>query len=326
MLQGNFIAGIYKITNKVNERVYIGQGKNITRRWHEHVKALSKGRHHSYKLQKDYEQFGIENFTFEIIERCSIDLLDTRELSNIEKYDSINTGYNIKGDTDGYKLDYVEHIGEKFVVDIDGLIQTGIKPSTLFRYIYLYTRIVGIDGEIQKPLCINKVKDMSKYMNLKDRAYRSFITELKTLDLITVNSQDNFSFSDTYIKKVKCINVKIPDNYIIVYKDAIKEVYNSISLYYHKLFSSIFYAHGLFKENKCSYKDMFDFLLPTSSEPIRNMSIWKSVSINGLPIFKCDKDVCFLNSSMYHRSDILGMKTNIDSSFTKANDILMNRM
>lgn len=324
-MQGNFVTGIYKITNKVNGKVYIGQGKNITRRWHEHVKALSGGRHHSYKLQKDYEEFGIENFIFEVIEKCSIDLLDTRELLNIDKYNSVNKGYNIKGDMDEYKLDYIDHISGKFVIDIDGLIQTGIKPSTLFRYIYFYTRIIGHDGEIQKPLHIKKVKDMSKYMNLKDRTYRSFIYELRELDLITINSQDDFYFSNEYIKKVKYLNVKVPEDHIIVYKDAIKEVYESVTLDRHKLFSSIFYVHELFKENKCDYKDMFNFLLPISCEPVRNMSVWKSATINGIPTFKCDKEMCSLNSFMYHRGDVLGNKSNIDSEFIASDDILMNR-
>ena len=51
--------GIYKITNKINNKMYIGSSKNITGRWNYHIDDLFENKHHSYKLQKEFNEFGI---------------------------------------------------------------------------------------------------------------------------------------------------------------------------------------------------------------------------------------------------------------------------
>jgi len=90
--------GIYKITNKTNNKIYIGSSKNIFKRWESHISDLLNKNHHSYKLQNDFNKYGINEFTFEIVE-----LLDFKDsLLNKEQYwidttesyeDSI--GYNV---------------------------------------------------------------------------------------------------------------------------------------------------------------------------------------------------------------------------------------
>lgn len=83
--------GIYKITNKINGKSYIGQSNNIKRRWMEHKKyryAKDKA------LYKAFEKYGLENFTFDIIEECSLKELDNREIYYIEKFNSYKDGYN----------------------------------------------------------------------------------------------------------------------------------------------------------------------------------------------------------------------------------------
>lgn len=64
-------------------------------RWVAHEKALLKNNHHSIKLQEDFNLYGgIEAFDFSILETCSTADLNNREKYYIEKYDSINNGYN----------------------------------------------------------------------------------------------------------------------------------------------------------------------------------------------------------------------------------------
>lgn len=87
--------GIYKIINISSKKVYIGQSKNIEKRWREHIKLLKKGNHHSIKLQRSWNKSGENKFEFEIIEECSIENLDSREQHWIDYYDSINKGFNI---------------------------------------------------------------------------------------------------------------------------------------------------------------------------------------------------------------------------------------
>jgi len=99
------IAGVYKITNIINNKVYIGESLDIYRRWEEHIEYLNNNKHHSYKLQNDYNTYGLDSFNFNIIEELKQSdvssykntmLLIYKENEYIKKYDSINMGYNIE--------------------------------------------------------------------------------------------------------------------------------------------------------------------------------------------------------------------------------------
>lgn len=83
--------GIYKITNLIDGKAYIGQSLNIEERFVEH-------RHHhsenAYNIGKAIYKYGKENFSFEVLEECSPDKLDELEDYYILKYDTINNGYN----------------------------------------------------------------------------------------------------------------------------------------------------------------------------------------------------------------------------------------
>ena len=64
--------GIYKITNKINGKCYIGQSINIKQRWKGHRKDAFwlNGPDYQYPLYKAIRKYGIENFSFEVIEEC----------------------------------------------------------------------------------------------------------------------------------------------------------------------------------------------------------------------------------------------------------------
>ena len=69
--------GIYKITNKINGKSYIGQSNNIERRLKEH-KYISSETNKS--LKKAYKKYGKENFEFSILEQCKLEELDEKEI------------------------------------------------------------------------------------------------------------------------------------------------------------------------------------------------------------------------------------------------------
>jgi len=71
--------GIYKITNKINNKVYIGQSNNVEGRIAGHVKYLTLNKHKNKHLQSAVNQYGIINFNFEIIEECIEEMLNERE-------------------------------------------------------------------------------------------------------------------------------------------------------------------------------------------------------------------------------------------------------
>jgi len=87
---------IYKIINKVNGKLYIGQTNDFRIRFKWHRKALRGGYHSSQKLQRSYDKHGIDSFIIEIIEMTTIEEINKREDHWIEKYQTLNPkyGYN----------------------------------------------------------------------------------------------------------------------------------------------------------------------------------------------------------------------------------------
>lgn len=83
--------GIYKITNINNNKVYIGQSNNLERRYKEHFIWKLNNKQYIDELIQD---LGKENFSFEIIEECELEVLDEREKYWIKYYNSFYEGYN----------------------------------------------------------------------------------------------------------------------------------------------------------------------------------------------------------------------------------------
>lgn len=87
-------AGIYKIENTENKKVYIGQSKNLSRRLSNHKYELSRNNNQNKHLQNSWNKYGEECFTFEIICECSVEELNEKEDYYISTYDSFNNGFN----------------------------------------------------------------------------------------------------------------------------------------------------------------------------------------------------------------------------------------
>lgn len=80
------ICGIYSITNTVSGKRYIGQSKNIDRRFSDHRSLLSSGKHSNPHLQNSYNLYGGDAFDFEIVLVCSEDDLTTHEQLMADAY------------------------------------------------------------------------------------------------------------------------------------------------------------------------------------------------------------------------------------------------
>ena len=61
---------IYKITNQKNRMIYVGSSIEVERRWRQHKGASinEKDHHYNYPLMIAFREFGIDNFTFEVID------------------------------------------------------------------------------------------------------------------------------------------------------------------------------------------------------------------------------------------------------------------
>lgn len=89
--------GIYKITNMENNMCYVGQAANLSERWRQHIKrGVGAEAPTRNKLYPAMEEFGVENFTFEVIEECDRAKLDAQEDYWQEYFKAKEFGYSIK--------------------------------------------------------------------------------------------------------------------------------------------------------------------------------------------------------------------------------------
>lgn len=90
------MTGIYKITNVLNNQIYIGLSVDIDKRLARHRSNYTDINNKEYEktLYRAFRKYGIENFTFEVIEECSEEELSNREIYWIAYYDSFSNGYN----------------------------------------------------------------------------------------------------------------------------------------------------------------------------------------------------------------------------------------
>lgn len=90
------VSGIYKITNLIDEKCYIGQAVNIKDRWKTHIKrGLGCETGPQLKIYSAMLESGIENFTWEILKECPRNELSEQEKYWIELYQTNTYGYNM---------------------------------------------------------------------------------------------------------------------------------------------------------------------------------------------------------------------------------------
>jgi len=87
-------SGIYLIINQINRQVYVGQSINVTRRWKRHKNELKTNKHHNEHLQRAWNSYGEEFFSFEILEICLIENLPIREQFWLDYYKKLGNTYN----------------------------------------------------------------------------------------------------------------------------------------------------------------------------------------------------------------------------------------
>lgn len=147
-------AGIYRITNAIDKKIYIGQSFDLDRRLNTHIKQLTRFQHPSRVLQNAVHKYALENFKFEIIEivepaskgdKKAQEILDYLEMFYIESYETLVSqhGYNIKNGGNnraGYYLPdtkcYIFYSPENEKIDVSNLPEFCAKLNLSMKSMY----------------------------------------------------------------------------------------------------------------------------------------------------------------------------------------------
>lgn len=93
---------IYKITNQINGKIYIGKTvETIEARFQRHCRDYKLPSINHRPLYNAMKKYGIENFNVTLLEECSIDSLNDREKFWIEVLGAFKNGYNATKGGDG---------------------------------------------------------------------------------------------------------------------------------------------------------------------------------------------------------------------------------
>ena len=143
------MTGIYKITNMVNGKVYIGQSVDVEVRWRSHKSELRGNYHENPYLQNSWNKYGEDNFKFEIIESCNQEDLNKLEIYYIKEYNSYiraenSNGYNMTEGGDKPPLGNIRVICE-------GVIFESIKKCAEYYNIPITTITSWLNGNSKMP-------------------------------------------------------------------------------------------------------------------------------------------------------------------------------
>ena len=179
------IGTIYKITNNINNKSYIGKTyRPINTRWNEHIRSSKY--YKNRPLYKAINKYGPDNFSIESLGEYSEDILEAQEIEYISFYNTFKSGYNA---TEGGDSGRYLNISDKTILDYFEELKNIAEVS----------RVLKIDyGTVRKVL-----KSYNVNTNTVEKVI--FVEELnKTFNSITECA--NFLINNNYTKNKYCRN------------------------------------------------------------------------------------------------------------------------
>lgn len=273
--------GIYKITNKENGKVYIGKSVSIENRWKQHIKELDENKHHTVRLQYDYNKFGITKFVFSVLEICDEDVLSNREQFFINQYfnqcegEIYNTQININVQSNKNKSSIKTRLNT--IKCIDGLKYniSNINSGRIIMY------LLSLNNSNYYEFTVS---ELSKIFGIVDTSiYRDYDTIVKDINNTTLNGHDIFEsyyekgvFIINMLNDIKAIDSKIAYKYICGIK--CKYTFNILNDLISK--KNVTYSICEFKDrvgvnNINSYNRYFNLKVKVISEILHDLSNMK---------------------------------------------------
>lgn len=174
--------GIYKITNKINGKCYIGQSIDIERRWREHKRARDENK----ILYKDIKRYGIKNFEFKILQECQIDELDELEIYYIKKFDTFNNGYNLTLGGQYFKNYKVFELKQVIHNDLILAKKLTVKQWLVYYYLMSICKWNGQDQERHYFIYKNQlnISAASKILSISRPTFYTTMANLEKMEII----------------------------------------------------------------------------------------------------------------------------------------------
>lgn len=197
---------IYKVTNNINQKVYIGKtSRTLEERKKEHISHIKS---ENYYFHNALRKYGVENFTWEIIEEVEQELENERERYWIEYYQSYENkdkGYNLTPGGEGYKLS--EETKQKISKANTGKVRTPemrkrlseVKLKLHFKHSEEAKQKMGTmrKGRKLSPETIEKLKQVERTPEWKEKiskALKGRIVSEETRAKISESAKDHFTF------------------------------------------------------------------------------------------------------------------------------------
>lgn len=157
---------IYKITNKVNGKSYIGQTRyTLEFRWKQHQHKMDNTYFHNA-----IRKYGADNFSCEILEECEVSDLNSREIFYIAKYNTFKEGYNLTIGGDGNRRLVLD---DKYD-EIKELYLSGFSSNKI-------ATLYNVDkSSIVKILVSLGVKLRSNKLNINHQEFLEIVEDYKT--------------------------------------------------------------------------------------------------------------------------------------------------
>lgn len=222
---------VYKITNLINQKQYIGSSVRVEKRWQQHKNDAfnSKNKKYNYPLYQAFRKYGIQNFTFEIIKDNfnTIEEMQQYEQDMIIKNHTLTpNGYNQTIQTNSNNIasentqKYIKKISKKCA-----LVDQNNQILEIYPSYHAAARAQGWDGDNRattvKNICDGKVRDCNGLI----------------FRLLDENNHVIIPILQTQKRRIKVIGINKNDLTDIVYYNSISEAArcekldrNSISL------------------------------------------------------------------------------------------------
>lgn len=199
--------GIYKITNLINNKSYIGQSIRIENRFKDHCKKSSTS-----LISRAIQKYGKENFSFEILEICLPEQLDEREQYWIKYYDCCAL--------DGIEKGYNQTRGGQFhrIDDYDIILNLWNEGATVSQIVEQLGRCRNMVARILQAQGISLQQIKTRGLGKRVEQYDTTGKLLSTYDSAQeiLRKEANFSSTDLY----NCLNHHKPSYQGFIFKYA----------------------------------------------------------------------------------------------------------